>query len=206
MIRNVIFDWSGTLVDNLSSVYEATLAVFETLGGKKISLEEYRRENISPYMNFWNRYFPDLTKERQDLLFKEAIREARPAKPYPEVVDLLTRLHSKGIKIVVLSSQPQDQLESQAASFGIKNCIDRLVGSVHDKKGVIDSVLAKNRFSESDTVLVGDTVSDVETGKHAGLKTAAVTWGFDPADKLQKAKPDYIIDTLKELDKIIIGL
>jgi phosphoglycolate phosphatase len=188
MIRNVIFDWSGTLVDNLSSVYEATLAVFETLGGKKISLEEYRRENISPYMNFWNR------------------REARPAKPYPEVVDLLTRLHSKGIKIVVLSSQPQDQLESQAASFGIKNCIDRLVGSVHDKKGVIDSVLAKNRFSESDTVLVGDTVSDVETGKHAGLKTAAVTWGFDPADKLQKAKPDYIIDTLKELDKIIIGL
>jgi phosphoglycolate phosphatase len=203
MIENIIFDWSGTLVNNLESVYEATMMVFKKLGGKRISLDEYKKENVSPYMNFWNKYFPDLTKEQQDVLFKEAIKNAPQAKLYDGVPETLKRLHSKGIKLIVMSSQHQEQLEIEAERYGIKRYIQTFISGVHDKKGVILGVVSQYGLNPVTTLCIGDTVAEVETGKMAKLTTVALTWGFDSRDKLSQAKPDYIFDNLSQLEKIV---
>jgi phosphoglycolate phosphatase-like HAD superfamily hydrolase len=49
---------------------------------------------------------------------------------------------------------------------------------------------------------VGDAVFDVEAGKAAGVRTAAVTWGAGTRESLQAAQPDYMIDDLRDLLKI----
>jgi phosphoglycolate phosphatase len=60
MIRNVIFDWSGTLVDDLPAVWRATNKVFSQAGRPEIELEQFRAEFCLPYQKFFDRHTPDV--------------------------------------------------------------------------------------------------------------------------------------------------
>ncbi len=60
MIRNIIFDWSGTLVDDLPAVLAATNAVFEQCGVEKLSLEKFRSEFCLPFKHFYDRFVPNV--------------------------------------------------------------------------------------------------------------------------------------------------
>ena len=52
MIRNVIFDWSGTLVDDLEAVWRSTNYTLKKSGVPEMSLSEFRDEFSLPLMNF----------------------------------------------------------------------------------------------------------------------------------------------------------
>ncbi len=91
-VKNILFDWSGVLSNDLTSVYEATMVVFEQLGGERISLVEFRREFVLPYMKFWHKYFPDLKKEEGDKLFLEAFNRVKQLKPYPGAKEVLEKI------------------------------------------------------------------------------------------------------------------
>src|SRR4051812_19444939 len=58
MIRNVIFDWSGTLVDDLPAVWHATNYVLAKAECSEMSLEEFRSEFCLPFTNFYDRHVP----------------------------------------------------------------------------------------------------------------------------------------------------
>jgi len=57
--------------------------------------------------------------------------------------------------------------------------------------------LAKSKTDE--TVLVGDSDIDIEAGRNAGVKTIAMTYGFQPAGQIQKSQPDFILDRFSDL-------
>ena len=59
MICNIIFDWSGTLVDDLPGVWKATNHVLEQAGAKTLSLDEFRAEFELPFTKFYDRLIPD---------------------------------------------------------------------------------------------------------------------------------------------------
>ncbi len=50
---------------------------------------------------------------------------------------------------------------------------------------------------------VGDTVSDIEEGKNAGVNTAVILSGTQPEEQLRAARPDFVIDRLSEIKLII---
>ena len=50
---------------------------------------------------------------------------------------------------------------------------------------------------------VGDMTHDIEAGKEAGVKTVALTWGYQSKEILEKHNPDYIIANISELDKLL---
>jgi phosphoglycolate phosphatase-like HAD superfamily hydrolase len=51
--------------------------------------------------------------------------------------------------------------------------------------------------------MIGDTVGDIRAGKEAGVRTAAVTWGYQQRDLLLKEAPDCLLDQPKELLYIV---
>jgi len=63
MIKNIIFDWSGTLSDDLIPVYTATMNIFKKIGLKKIPLNKYRTEFRLPYMTFYHKFNKNITKK-----------------------------------------------------------------------------------------------------------------------------------------------
>ena len=59
------------------------------------------------------------------------------------------------------------------------------------------------KLSKSDVYFVGDEVRDIDAGKKTGIKTIAVSWGYNTKDALAKEHPDYLIDSPLELKDIV---
>jgi phosphoglycolate phosphatase len=208
MIKNIIFDWSGVINDNLITVYNAAMIIFEKYGAQKISLEEFKREWEQPYMVFYNKYLPDLSKTEEDTAYKAAYKVAASQyspKPYSHIKKTLQKFKNAGIKMVVISSDPSENLLSEIEEFHLQGLFTEVYGEIHDKVEVIHEVIKENQFDPEQTIFIGDTTHEIKVGKGASTKTAAVTWGFQNEDKLKSANPDYIIHNLKELESIILG-
>ncbi len=73
MIRNIIFDWSGTLSNDLIPVYTATMNVFRKLGLKTLSLEEYKKEFTLPYIHFYHKHKKNWKKRLKIMNFKNSL-------------------------------------------------------------------------------------------------------------------------------------
>ena|SRR3989344_4901712 len=202
-IKNIIFDWSGTLSDDFTSVYQASMLVFKKLGREPISMEEYKREFTLPYMVFWNKYIPELTKEQEDKLYAEAIHQVDEPLIYDGVKTELERLKSLGINIIVISSHPYDKLIKEAKNYGIESYFNEINGGIHDKVEMILEITKRNNFHPKKTMYIGDVTHDIDAGKKAGVVTIALGWGYQSKEKLMEANPDYYISDIKSLKDLL---
>ncbi len=200
-IKNIIFDWSGTLSDDLRCVYGATAGLFKKLGLKKLTLDEYRKEYLLPYMNFY-RKFSKLPKRQIDKIFLEEFVKMEEPEPFPESQEVLEFLNQNGNKLAILSSHFQNKLENEVKKYGFRRFFIDINGGIHDKRKAVKKVMKKNDFYPQETAFVGDMTHDIDAGKTAGIITVAVCWGYHSKKRLLSRKPDFAIDNLKEIKNI----
>lgn len=203
MIKNIIFDWSGTLMDNTNEFYKVVSYMFAKLGREMISFEQFRREFNIPYMNFYNKYFPSLTIEREKELYNEGCSLRKPTSCFLGVKETLEHLHHKNVKLLILSSDPYSRLISEVKNHGLSNLFIEIVTDIDEKDKGLKKLMIKHNFNPKETVHVGDTSGDVEAGKVNGMKTVAITWGIQTRDKLKEAQPDFLIDDVLELKSLL---
>jgi len=67
------------------------------------------------------------------------------------------------------------------------------------KGKALKRILRAEKLERADVLYVGDEVRDIEAAQRAGVKCAAVTWGFHAADLLRTANPDFVLETPGEL-------
>jgi phosphoglycolate phosphatase-like HAD superfamily hydrolase len=208
MIRNIIFDWSGVIVDDLVAVHKTTMLLFKELGAEEISLEEFKKEWEQPYMLFYEKYNIPIDLEKENTLFKFFYKSASleyPSKPCSSVKETLERLKKSGINMIVLSSNIVENIMNEIERFGLQGIFGEINGGVHDKAEVIQEMIERNNLNPGETIFIGDTTHEVEAGKKADTLTGAVTWGYQSEDKLKSSSPDFIIHDLKELESIILN-
>ncbi len=203
MIRNAIFDWSGTLSDDLVQGYTATMNVFRRLGVAPLTFEAYRREFTLPYMDFY-RKFVSLPEEELRFLFLEEISRGEEPDLFPHVRELLSILREQGVRLAILSSHPQEKLEQEVRDFGLHGWFVAVCGSVHDKTSAIRVILERAEFLSSETVYIGDMTHDMEAGKGAEVLTIGVTWGYQTREKLSSCSPGFLADDMEELKEFLL--
>jgi len=203
MIKNILFDWSGTLMDDLTTNYKATMYIFEKLGGKLVSFEEYRKMFFLPYMNFWKKHFPDCTKDQILKLFREGLDASGDTGLYLGVKDVLKRLYDKGIKLVVMSSGSQEKIIADAKRYSVFDYFQEINGNILDKAKVITEILQRNNFQPEETMYIGDMAHDIEAGKKGGVVSIGISWGHKPKEMLEAANPDHLISDIAELEKLL---
>ena len=202
-IDNMIFDWSGTLSNSVESFRQVCDLMFVALGRAPISLDEIRQEFTIPYMVFWNKYFPDLTKEAQDKLFRKCIAEVDSPKIYDGVKETLSHLDDLHIRMGVLSSDLYSTLLPEITKSDLHNFFMEIKAEVHEKGPALVNILKKHNFDPVRTMYVGDTSGDIDAGKFAGVVAVGVSWGYQCEDKLNKSNPDYLIKNISELCSLI---
>ena len=203
MIKNIIFDWSGTISDDFKPVYEAIMIVMEKMISKNISTEEFRREFELPPVKFWQKYIPNIDLDEEHKLFLDAIHKVDPPTIYPIIKKVLEDLKSKGLNLFVISSHPHEKLMVEAVSYGITDLFSEIRGGIYDKVKSLEDITTENKLTKQETVYIGDMIYDIEAGKKVGVKTIAVTYGYQDKDKLSKMNPDHIISSPEELVNII---
>jgi phosphoglycolate phosphatase len=197
VIRNVILDWSGTLVDDLDLVVRATNAVLDAYGSAPISKDEFRRGFELPLTNYYERLLPTVPLPEIDKVYHEFFGRHRGSVALmPHAEDFLRFCRSSGRRLFLLSTMHAGHFEAQAERFGIRPLFEEVYLDVADKAARILDLLRVHRLAAPETLFVGDLVHDIDAAKAAGVVSAAVLTGFDPVEKLAPAGPDFLLRDL----------
>ncbi len=204
MIRNIIFDWSGTLVDDLPAVWQATNHVFQKAGVPELTLEQFRTEFSLPFKGFYDRFVPHLQLSQLEEWFHGRLREVQHSVVcLPKAREFLEFCRARQLRTFLLSSVHEDHYAIQQAVTGLGGYLDRPYVGVWDKREKIHEILRENALVAGETVFIGDMQHDVETSRHGGVFSCAVLTGYNRLDQLRAAAPDVIVEHLGELQEIL---
>jgi phosphoglycolate phosphatase-like HAD superfamily hydrolase/ADP-ribose pyrophosphatase YjhB (NUDIX family) len=204
MIRNVIFDWSGTLVDDLPAVLKATNFVLSQAQRPELTLEQFRAEFCLPFTRFYDRHVPHVPLPQLEVWFHSSFREAQDS-----VVELLHAreflefCRARKLRTFLLSTVHKDHFAVQAATTGFGKYLDRPYLGVVDKRRMIHAILEENALKAGETVFIGDMQHDIDTAKHGGIHSVAVLTGYNGLQQLRASEPDLIVEHLRELRDIL---
>ncbi|MDX1681432.1 MAG: HAD hydrolase-like protein, partial [Akkermansiaceae bacterium] len=142
MFKNLIFDWSGTLVDDLGPVIEATNAVLEHYGVDPLDREGFRRAFRLPYSEFYHELLPDVPLEELEALFRPAFDGAiSKVTVLPHSHNKLEWCRRQGIRSFVLTSMDPGAFEKQLDEFGMRDFFEATYAGVVDKRELIHHIL-----------------------------------------------------------------
>jgi len=203
MDKAVIFDWSGTISDNFHLFCKVVDRFHVHFGKEPISKKKIKETFTIPYMLFWNQHFPKLSKVEQDELYRKFMGEAGSPESFLGVHEILLNLKKKGYLLFVVTADNPATLFPEMTKFGLNGLFKDMVYSVHEKGPPIKMLAEKYALDKENSYYVGDTSGDVEAGKFESIKTIGVSHGFQSKENLARSKPDFLIDELDELEKIL---
>ena len=204
MLRNLLLDWSGTLVDDLPPVIGATNFVLEKHGRPPLSREEFRQKFRLPFTEFYEEYLPDIPLHELDAAFHgHFVTIQDDVTPLPGLYEFLDFCRESGRRLFLLSSMKREHYEVQSAKLGLAHYFEHPYVGVLDTRAKIGEVLEMHGLDRDETAFVGDMIHDVETARHGGVMSIAVLTGYDSIEKLTPSKPDVVVSSLDALRKLL---
>lgn len=204
MLRNLLLDWSGTLVDDLPPVIGATNFVLEKHGRAPLSREEFRRKFRLPFTEFYEEHLPDIPLPDLEAAFHGRFVEIQDdVTPLPGLYEFLDFCRGSGRRLFLLSSMKREHYEVQSAKLGLSGYFEHPYVGVMDKRAKIGEILDKHGLDRAETAFVGDMIHDVETARHGGVMSIAVLTGYDSIEKLTPSRPDVVVASLHELRRLL---
>jgi phosphoglycolate phosphatase len=204
VIRNVIFDWSGTLVDDLPAVWKATNYVLAQARRAELTLDEFRARFCLPFTNFYDRHVPHIPLPQLEIWFHRRFRQVQASVcELPHAREFLEFCRACNFRTFLLSTVHRDHFAVQQAATGFGKYLDRPYLEVRDKREKIHEILRTNRLQPAETLFVGDMQHDIETARHGGVHSCAVLTGYNTLGQLRAARPDLIVEHLGELREVL---
>lgn len=200
MIRNAIFDWSGTLVDDLQAVLEATNFVFRQAGVSEITREQFREEFQLPFKGFYDRFVPHVPLDKLEVWFHGHFRQCQhTVTPLPHARPFLELCRRRSVRTFALTAVPAEHFGLQARVLGLGHFIDTAYTGVIDKTARIKELLDSHTLVPEETVFIGDMQHDIDTAHHGGVHSCAVLTGYNSRAQLLASRPKLIVEHLGEL-------
>jgi phosphoglycolate phosphatase len=204
MFRNLIFDWSGTLVDDLPPVIEATNHVLARYGVDPLDRESFRLRFRLPYRDFYEEMLPGIPLEELEVHFREAFSASpAPVTILPHAREKLEWCRDHGIRCFVLTSMDRQAFEKQLHGLGLADFFEATYSGVLDKRERILGILESHRLAPEDSAFVGDMTHDIDTARHGNLTSIAVLTGYTHAGALAEARPDLTVPDLDVLRRLL---
>jgi len=203
----VLFDVDGTLVD---SNYLHVDAWYRAFREADVDVEAWRIHRSigmdgSTLLKSLAEDADDDTRDRLKDLHSRYYKEtARLLRPLPGARELIKRVDSLGLQVVLATSAPDDEL---AILREVLAC-DELVSAVTSSKDVdtakpqpdiVDVAMKRAGVDSEHAVFIGDTVWDVEACNRAGVPTLAVLSGGVSRGELENAGAQAVFEDTREL-------
>lgn len=201
--ENWIFDWSGTLVDDLAMVLDATNHVLRQYGKDELNREEFRKNFRLPYAGYYEEILPGVPLTELEDHFRRGFADSEASGVttplLPHAVDFLECLRDNNRRMFILSSMDADAFNRHAKELGVDHFFEATYAGVLDKRDQIHQMLDVHGLDAASTVFLGDMCHDVETARHGGVASIALLTGYQNAEQLSKANPDLMVDDLSDI-------
>ncbi len=219
-MRTVIFDLDGTLADTSADLIASANAAMQALGhapqlvagaddatafrgGRamlRLSLERIGHDDLEPEVE---RGYPILLAAYGDALDVHTTL-------YPGAVDAVEALRASGIKVGICTNKPEGLAETLLQRLGVRGLFGSMIGAdtlptrKPDPAPYVASV-ERAGGSVSRSLLVGDTITDRETARAAGVPSVLVTFG-PLGQSVADMAPEALLDTYDDLPALAARL
>lgn len=215
MIKAVIFDLDGTLLNTLEDLANASNFALRSCGYNEHPIKDYIRFVGSGRYILMKRILPEEDKNNEEAiekvlkLFDEYYGEHMhdTTKPYDGIYELIKELKIKNIKLAVVSNKP-DEFAGETVNRYFGNYFEITYGqrpnhAVKPDPKTVYEVMEYLNVTKEECIYVGDSDVDMKTAQNAGVKSIGVAWGFRGEEELKSAGADYIIRTPQELVNLL---
>lgn len=206
-----IFDYDGVIVDSL----KVCMGIANAIGEKYDLPKPLTEEAISA--------MPSVTMDRILLLMGAApekipviepellamLREKSLLAPvFSGIAELFRSIHQAGNTVAVNTANDSKAVANRLAKSGMMEYVSYIVGA--DTKGEkaekIRGIMTKFGASPDSSWMIGDTMGDITEGRRAGVRTIAVTYGWQSTATLESVSPQHICHNIKQLREYITSL
>lgn len=209
MIKLVIFDLDGTLLNTIDDITDSLNYALVDAGLPKITVDECKYMVGSGAITMVEKAIPDqkhFQKVFDDYMYYYERFQKNKTRPYPFIKEVLNALKEEKLKLAVLSNKPHPDAVRVVEYYFGTDTFDVVLGKKEEnrKKPDIDGaleIIETLKMKSKNVLYIGDTNIDMETAKRAKFKSVAVTWGFRLKSELKDY--DYLIDEPKEILNII---
>ena len=208
MTRGIIFDFDGTIADTLDAVVKIVNDHSEHFGYRKVTkqdipyLQGKKPREILSHLGISIFKLPSWVKK----IHSEINKEITNMTPTVNISPLLSEMsEDNDVRLGILTSNTQENVRQ----FLVKNELDffefvRTGKSVFGKSHMINKIIKQQHLNQNDVFYVCDEVRDIEAARKSGIKSIAVTWGYNIKDALVNENPDFLATTPDELREIIL--
>jgi HAD superfamily hydrolase (TIGR01549 family) len=210
-IDHCCFDLDGTLVDSSKTIFEATVFTLRKLNIQfKMDEQLFGLKIGQHFVDIFNAFNIDVPDFEQFItIYKEIyFEQIKYSSVYFGVEETLAALKEKNIKISLLTTKAQDQADKIIDHFNFRKYFNYVMGrrEVIAHKPSPEPLLKicnDINVDVKNSLMVGDTELDIQCGKNAGSYTCGVSYGYRTTKLLEVENPDFIVDGIGEILKIV---
>ncbi len=204
MFSNLIFDWSGTLGDDMALTIEATNYVLAQYGLPALNRTQFRAEFQLPYPDYYAWKTPGAKLEDLERFYRYAFdHSSTPVTLIPHAMEFMQWCRAQGIRCFALTSMDSKAFDEQCSTLGIKPFFEGIHSGIHNKEHYIGTLMAQHGLIPAETAFIGDMQHDIRAAHCVGITGIGVLTGYNNPTQLAEAEPDLIVPHLAALRDLL---
>jgi len=202
-IHLAIFDWNGTLLNDLAVAYKSVKKIFKTFGVSPPSFQEYRDEIQTNYRGFYlDHGIPfNVTNERMNEIRHTVFKKNwQTTKLHAQALQFVLLCKNNSLKTAIVSGETSAILRKRLSQFGLENIFDSISGDVKNKKVALRNVLDEFSIKNpKNAFYVDDSIDGLKSALYIGIYAFAFGKGYCPPLKLSRTNPTLLFNEYSQL-------
>ncbi len=204
MFKNLIFDWSGTLCDDMALTIEATNYVLAQYGRAPLDRRQFRAEFQLPYPDYYAWKTPEAKLEDLENFYRYAFDHSQTGVTLiPHARAFMEWCREQGIRCFALTSMDPKAFGIQSRQLGIQPFFEGIHSGIHNKEEYIPTVMQRHGLKPGETAFIGDMQHDIRAAHCAGVTGIGVLTGYNNAEQLAEAEPELTVPHLAALQNLL---